>query len=99
MRKVLALLTAGATMYASIVSTSESANAYASWEHPFESIGSYYSQSQGDQECRKRLDFKSTNNSISPFVRGKVQAWDGTNITNPKWVWYHQQYGHCIANT
>jgi hypothetical protein len=107
----------GTTVFStlSIVSTplTPSANALSSDQyprhaHPFRRIGSNYSQSSGDAQCRKIFK-KDTAPFTDPTGLGldavakklyspKLYSYDGVEINSASHVWYHQVNGECVAN-
>ena len=80
---------------------------YAPVEHPFQYIGSGYTQQNGNAYCRQlyqekvaiKNEFGMANNF--PYINysvGFVFSSDGTEISEAWHVWYHQVNGECVAN-
>lgn len=101
MKKLVAITTLALGLSATIA---PSAIAYEKHEHPFEYVGTHMTQKKGDAHCKRVLKARSRalrhnrNTGKTEFIKVKVGAFDGTDISNAWHVWYHKNNGECVAN-
>jgi hypothetical protein len=100
------------TMGAIITPKAHAFGDYQSHEHPFQYVGSEYSQGNGNAICRQiysEMGGYQTSGGVSwSWLNGGdggfsveanlIYSSDGTVINGANHVWYHQQNGECIAN-
>ena len=79
------------------------------WEHPFLHVGKHkYSQATGDFVCRREFR-KMKDGEVSygydssgtwgwQNTSKRVYSWTGIEITHSRHIWYHRNYGFCVAN-
>jgi hypothetical protein len=116
MKKILNTLLAIAIFTAPILyaDRSQSLGNYPPHAHPFDRIGSGYSQSSGDNYCRwifnqyymvkPQFGSESFSLNTSPLAADtspkfyRVYAYNRVEITFTSHVWYHKNNGECVAN-